>query len=67
MYATCLSAALGDVSDGTRRELPVALAPGMGEKLLLRLTLLRSRPPRLGLTWQQALAAVLMAGLFSWR
>src|SRR5208337_1476960 len=43
---------------------PVALAPGMGENFFFAYTLCGAVPLGFGLTWQQALAAVLLAGIF---
>jgi AGZA family xanthine/uracil permease-like MFS transporter len=42
---------------------PVALAPGMGENFFFVYTLCAAAPLGFGLTWQQALAAVFVAGL----
>jgi len=64
MYATCLSAALATFLMGLVANYPVALAPGMGENFFFVFTLCAAAPMGFGLTWQQALAAVLLAGLF---
>ena len=64
MYATCLSAALATFLMGLLANYPVALAPGMGENFFFVFTLCAAAPMGFGLTWQQALAAVLVAGLF---
>lgn len=64
MYATCLSAALATFLMGLLANYPVALAPGMGENFFFVFTLCAAAPSGFGLTWQQALAAVLVAGLF---
>jgi AGZA family xanthine/uracil permease-like MFS transporter len=64
MVATCLSAALATFLMGFIANYPVALAPGMGENFLFVFTLCGAAPVGFGLTWQQALAAVLLAGLF---
>jgi AGZA family xanthine/uracil permease-like MFS transporter len=64
LYATCLSAALATFLMGLLANYPVALAPGMGENFFFVFTLCATAPLGFGLTWQQALAAVLVAGLF---
>jgi AGZA family xanthine/uracil permease-like MFS transporter len=64
MYATCLAAALATFLMGLLANYPVALAPGMGENFFFVFTLCGAAPLGFGLTWQQALAAVLVAGLF---
>src|SRR5512139_3070606 len=64
MVATCISAALATFLMGLIANYPVALAPGMGENFLFVFTLCGAAPLGFGLTWQQALAAVLLAGLF---
>ncbi len=64
LYATCLSAALATFLMGLLANYPVALAPGMGENIFFVYTLCGAAPLGFGLTWQQALAAVLVAGLF---
>jgi AGZA family xanthine/uracil permease-like MFS transporter len=64
LYATCLSAALATFLMGLLANYPVALAPGMGENFFFVFTLCGTAPLGFGLTWQQALAAVLVAGLF---
>ena len=64
MYATCLASALATFLMGALANYPVALAPGMGENFLFVFTLCGAVPLGFGLTWQQALAAVLVAGLF---
>jgi AGZA family xanthine/uracil permease-like MFS transporter len=64
MVATCLSAALATFLMGLIANYPVALAPGMGENFFFVFTLCGVAPLGFGLTWQQALAAVLLAGLF---
>jgi AGZA family xanthine/uracil permease-like MFS transporter len=64
LYATCLSAALATFLMGFLANYPVALAPGMGENFFFVFTLCGAAPLGFGLTWQQALAAVLVAGLF---
>ena len=64
LYATCLASALATFLMGLLANYPVALAPGMGENFLFVFTLCGAVPLGFGLTWQQALAAVLVAGLF---
>lgn len=64
MFATCLSAALATFLMGLLANYPVALAPGMGENFFFVFTLCGAAPLGFGLTWQQALAAVLVAGIF---
>ena len=64
MAATCLSAALATFLIGLVANYPVALAPGMGENFFFVYTLCGAAPLGFGLTWQQALAAVLLAGFF---
>lgn len=64
MYATCLAAALATFLMGLLANYPVALAPGMGENFFFVYTLCGVVPLGFGLTWQQALAAVLVAGIF---
>jgi AGZA family xanthine/uracil permease-like MFS transporter len=63
LYATCLSSALATFLMGLLARYPVALAPGMGENFFFVYTLCAAAPLGFGLTWQQALAAVLVAGL----
>ena len=64
LTATCLAAALSTLLMGLIANYPVALAPGMGENFFFVYTLCGVAPLGFGLTWQQALAAVLLAGLF---
>jgi AGZA family xanthine/uracil permease-like MFS transporter len=64
MAATCLAAALSTFLMGLLANYPVALAPGMGENFFFVYTLCGVVPLGFGLTWQQALAAVLLAGIF---
>lgn len=64
MAATCLTAALATFVMGLLANYPVALAPGMGENFFFVYTLCGAAPLGFGLTWQQALAAVLVAGIF---
>jgi len=58
MAATCISAALATFIMGLWANYPIALAPGMGENFFF-LTVVFS----LGLSWQQALAAIFVAGI----
>jgi adenine/guanine/hypoxanthine permease len=62
--ATCLSGAGATLLMGLAANYPVALAPGMGENFFFTYTLCGAVPLGFGLTWQQALAAVLLAGIF---
>ena len=62
--ATCISAAAATLLMGLAANYPVALAPGMGENFFFVYTLCGAVPLGFGLTWQQALAAVLLAGIF---
>ena len=64
MAATCLAAAASTFLMALLANYPVALAPGMGENFFFVYTLCGAVPLGFGMTWRQALAAVLMAGLF---
>ncbi len=64
MTATCLAAAASTFLMALLANYPVALAPGMGENFFFVYTLCGAVPLGFGMTWQQALAAVLIAGLF---
>jgi AGZA family xanthine/uracil permease-like MFS transporter len=64
LAATCLAGALSTLLMGLIANYPVALAPGMGENFFFVYTLCGAAPLGFGLTWQQALAAVLLAGIF---
>ncbi len=64
LAATCLAAAASTLLMGLVANYPVALAPGMGENFFFAYTLCGAVPLGFGLTWQQALAAVLLAGIF---
>jgi AGZA family xanthine/uracil permease-like MFS transporter len=64
LTATCLAAAAATVLMGLLANYPVALAPGMGENFFFAYTLCGAVPLGFGLTWQQALAAVFLAGVF---
>jgi adenine/guanine/hypoxanthine permease len=63
MAATCLTAAFSTFLMGLLANYPVAQAPGMGENFFFVYTLCGAVPLGFGLTWQQALAAVLIAGV----
>lgn len=60
MVATCLSAALGTWLIGWMTNYPLAQAPGMGLNAVFAYTLCGA----MGLSYQAALAAVFIAGLF---
>ncbi len=64
MAATCLSSALATYLMGLVANYPVALAPGMGGNMFFVYTLCGVAPLGFGLSWQQSLAAVLVAGVF---
>jgi AGZA family xanthine/uracil permease-like MFS transporter len=64
LTATCLAAAASTLLMGLAANYPVALAPGMGENFFFAYTLCGAIPLGFGLTWQQALAAVFLAGVF---
>jgi len=64
MVATCLASALATFLMGLLANYPVALAPGMGGNFFFAYTLCGVVPLGFGLSWQQALAAVLAAGIF---
>jgi AGZA family xanthine/uracil permease-like MFS transporter len=64
MAATCLAAGLSTLLMGLFANYPVALAPGMGENFFFVYTVCAAAPLGFGLTWQQGLAAVLLAGIF---
>ena len=64
MYATCLAGALATFLMALVANYPVALAPGMGENFFFVYTLCGAAPLGFGMTWPQALAAVLLAGIF---
>ncbi len=59
MVATCLASALATILMGLLANYPVALAPGMGENFFFVYTLCAG----FGLTWQQGLAAIFLAGV----
>ncbi len=64
LSASCLAAALSTFLMGLIANYPVALAPGMGENFFFVYTLCAAAPLGFGLSWQQALGAVLLAGIF---
>ena len=64
LSASCLAAALSTFLMGLIANYPIALAPGMGENFFFVYTLCAAAPLGFGLSWQQALGAVLLAGLF---
>jgi len=64
LTATCLTAAGATLLMGLVANYPVALAPGMGENFFFVYNLCGAVPLGFGLNWQQALAAVLLAGVF---
>ncbi|MEG0979112.1 MAG: NCS2 family permease [Oscillospiraceae bacterium] len=60
MTATCLSACFGTYLIGILTNYPLAQAPGMGLNAVFCYTMCLS----MGLSWQSALAAVFIAGIF---
>lgn len=58
-FATALAAAIASIIMGLLANLPVALAPGMGLNAFFTFTLVFV----IGLSWQAALAAVLVSGI----
>ncbi len=64
LAATCLAGAASTLLMGLVANYPVALAPGMGENFFFAYTLCGVVPLGFGLTWQQGLAVVLLAGIF---
>ena len=63
LYATCLAAAFATLLMGLLANYPVALAPGMGENFFLVYTLCGAAPLGFGMTWQQGLTAMFLAGV----
>jgi AGZA family xanthine/uracil permease-like MFS transporter len=59
LFATCVASALACFAMGLVANYPIALAPGMGVNFFFVFALCAGR----GLTWQQALAANLLAGV----
>jgi AGZA family xanthine/uracil permease-like MFS transporter len=58
-FATCVAAALASIAMGVFANYPVALAPGLGLNAIVAFTLILG----LGLSWQQAMAVVVVEGL----
>ena len=58
--ATCLSAFIATLIMGLYANYPIALAPGMGENFFFVYTVVLT----MGLTWQAALGAVFISGVF---
>lgn len=56
---TCLMGMIGTFLMGAIAKYPIALAPGMGTNAFFTFTLVAT----LGLTWQQALAAIFISGI----
>ncbi len=59
LFATVMVAGLSSILMGFLANLPIAVAPGMGLNAFFTFTLVLG----LGLTWQQALAAVFLSGV----
>jgi AGZA family xanthine/uracil permease-like MFS transporter len=57
--ATCLAAAAASIAMGVVANFPVALASGLGLNAVVAYTLILG----LGLTWQQAMAAIVLEGI----
>ena len=60
LIATCLASAVGTLIMGLLANYPFALAPGMGLNAFFTFTVVFN----MGYTWQQALAAVFISGIF---
>jgi adenine/guanine/hypoxanthine permease len=58
-FATCVAAAAASIAMGVFANYPVALASGLGLNAIVAFTLILG----LGLTWQQAMAVVVIEGL----
>ena len=58
-FATCVAAALASVAMGVFANYPVALASGLGLNAIVAFTLILG----LGLSWQQAMAVVVLEGV----
>ena len=58
-FATCLAAALACIAMGVFANYPVALASGLGLNAIVAFTLILG----LGLSWQQAMAVIVVEGL----
>ncbi len=61
LFATVLIAGISSIVMGLYANLPIALAPGMGLNAFFSYTLVIG----MGLTWQQALGAVLLSGIIA--
>jgi AGZA family xanthine/uracil permease-like MFS transporter len=59
LFATCVAAALGCFAMAALANYPIALAPAMGHNVFFAFTVCGA----MGFTWQEALAANLLAGL----
>ncbi|VUD68760.1 Adenine permease AdeP [Thalassocella blandensis] len=57
--ATCLAAAFGSIAMGVLGNLPIALAPGMGQNAFFTYGIVLT----MGYTWQVALGAVFLSGI----
>jgi adenine/guanine/hypoxanthine permease len=58
-FATCVAAAVASIAMGVFANYPVALASGLGLNAVVAFTLILG----LGLTWQQAMAVIVIEGL----
>ena len=58
-FATCVAAALASIAMGVFANYPVALASGLGLNAIVAFTLILG----LGLSWQQAMAVIVLEGL----
>ncbi len=58
--ATCLASAIGSIAMGLIANYPLALAPGMGINAFFTFGIVMG----MGLSWQQALGAVFISGIF---
>ncbi|MCA1687468.1 MAG: NCS2 family permease [Actinobacteria bacterium] len=58
-FATCVAAALASIAMGVFANYPMALASGLGLNAIVAFTLILG----LGLTWQQAMAVIVVEGL----
>ncbi len=59
VFATCVAAAIASIAMGLLANYPLALAPGLGLNAVVAFTLILG----LGLSWQQAMAVVVVEGL----
>lgn len=62
LFATCVASAVACVLMGLLANYPIALAPAMGHNAFFAFVVCGAAPIGLGYTWQQALAAVFVAG-----